>query len=402
LAVALGAGLLIGAERERRKLGGTLGHGIRTFALAALAGAAGELVGGTPLLAVVVGAFAVLAAVAYPRDANPPPGLTTAAALIVTVLIGALAAQQPAVAAGVAVTVTILLTLRERIHTFVDRVLSQTELDDLLILAAAALVVFPLLPDRYLGPFGALNPRTIWRVVVLIMAIQTGGYVATRALGPRFGLPLAGFACGFVSSAATVAAMGARARSQPALLGSATAGAALSTIATLTQTAVILGTTSPPVLMRLAVPLACAGVAASVYGVIFTLLALREPQPAEIAAGRPVNVRLALEFAALIAVVLVASAALDAWFGRNGVTLAALAAGFVDAHAPSAAIASLVAAGKIDAGDALVPILGAASTNIITRSVIAFTTGGRAYAARIVPGLLLSAAAAWSGFLFVR
>ena len=400
--MALGAGLLIGAERERRKLGGTLGHGIRTFALAALAGAAGELVGGTPLLAVVVGAFAVLAAVAYPRDANPPPGLTTAAALIVTVLIGALAAQQPAVAAGVAVTVTILLTLRERIHTFVDRVLSQTELDDLLILAAAALVVFPLLPDRYLGPFGALNPRTIWRVVVLIMAIQTGGYVATRALGPRFGLPLAGFACGFVSSAATVAAMGARARSQPALLGSATAGAALSTIATLTQTAVILGTTSPPVLMRLAVPLACAGVAASVYGVIFTLLALREPQPAEIAAGRPVNVRLALEFAALIAVVLVASAALDAWFGRNGVTLAALAAGFVDAHAPSAAIASLVAAGKIDAGDALVPILGAASTNIITRSVIAFTTGGRAYAARIVPGLLLSAAAAWSGFLFVR
>jgi uncharacterized membrane protein (DUF4010 family) len=402
LAVALGVGLLIGADRERHKLAGTLGHGIRTFALAALAGAASELVGGTALLAVIVGAFALLAAVAYPRDAQPPPGLTTCAALIVTVLLGAFAMLQPAVAAGLAVSVAILLAFRDRIHRFVDDVLSEIELEDLLILAAAALVVFPLLPDRYIGPFQAFNPRTIWRVVVLIMAIQAGGYVATRALGPRFGLPLAGFASGFVSSLATVAAMGARARSQPELLGSATAAAALSTIATLLQTAVIVGTTSPPVLIHLAVPLACAAVTAAIYGVIFTLIALREPPPTVVEGGRAVNVRLAVEFAALIAVVVVASAAFDAWFGRNGVTAAALLAGFADSHSPTASTASLVAAGKLAASDALVPILGAVSANTITKSIVAFTTGGRAYAIRIVPGLVLSTAAAWIGVLFVR
>jgi uncharacterized membrane protein (DUF4010 family) len=402
LGVALGAGLLIGVDRERRKLDGTGGHGIRTFALAALAGAVGELVGGTPLLAVVVAGFALLAAAAYPREASPPPGLTTAVALIVTVLIGALAVQQPAVAAGVAVTVTILLTLRERIHHFVHSALSETELDDLLILAAAALVVFPLLSDRYVGPFNSLNPRTVWRVVVLVMTIQAGGYIANRALGPRLGLPAAGFVSGFVSSTATVATMGARARSEPDLLGSATAAAALSPIASLVQTAVILGTTSQPVLARLAVPLACAAVTATVYGAIFTLLALREPPPTAVEHDRPVNARLALAFGITIAVVLVASAALNAWLGPKGVTLAAVAAGFADAHAPSASTASLVAAGKIGVGDALFPILGALSTNTITKCVLAFSTGGRAYAARIVPGLVLCAAAAWAGALFVR
>ena len=351
---------------------------------------------------VVVAAFALFAAVTYPRDAQPPPGLTTAGALIVTVLVGALALQQPTIAAGIAVSVTILLTFRDRIHRFVDTVLSEVELDDLLILGAAALVVFPLLPDRYMGPFDALNPRTVWRIVVLIMAIQAIGHVATRALGPRFGLPLAGFASGFVSSAATVAAMGARARTQPALLGSATAAATLSTIATLLQTAAIVGATSPPVLARLAIPLACAAVTATIYGVIFTLLALREPTPQDVAPGRPVNVRLALEFAVLVAFVLIASAALNAWFGRSGVAVAALVAGFADSHSASASAASLVAAGKIAAGDAVFPILGALSTNTITRCVIAFWTGGRGYAARIVPGLVASAAAAWLGALFVR
>jgi uncharacterized membrane protein (DUF4010 family) len=400
--VALAAGLLIGTDRERRKVEGTPGHGIRTFALAALAGAASELIGGTPLLAVVTGGFALLAAAAYPRTATPPPGLTTAAALLVTVLIGALAVQQPELATGVAVTVTILLSLRERIHRFVKTALTETELDDLLVLGAAALVIFPLIPDRYMGPYDALNPRTIWRVVVLVMTIQAAGYIAQRVLGARCGLPLAGFASGFVSSMATVAAMCARARTEPPLLASATAAAALSTIATVTQTAVILATTSQPLLERLAIPLACVGATATAYGVAFTVIALREPAPNDVARGHAVNVRMALLLAGLIAVVLVVSAALNAALGHNGVTIAAIVAGFVDAHAPTASSASLVASHKLGVAEAVVPVLGAFTTNTATKIVLAFTNGGRAFALRIVPGLVLCAVAAWLGALAVR
>lgn len=68
-----------------------------------------------------------------------------------------------------------------------------------------------LAPDRFMGPFDALNPRAIARLIVLVMAISALGYVAMRALGSRYGLPLAGFASGFVSSTATIYSMGERA-----------------------------------------------------------------------------------------------------------------------------------------------------------------------------------------------
>lgn len=68
-----------------------------------------------------------------------------------------------------------------------------------------------LAPDRFMGPFDALNPRAIARLIVLVMAISALGYVAMRALGPRYGLPLAGFSSGFVSSTATIYSMGERA-----------------------------------------------------------------------------------------------------------------------------------------------------------------------------------------------
>ena len=62
LAVALGIGLLIGAERERRKGSGPSRSpaGIRTFAIASLAGAISLLVGGETLLAIVTAGIPVM------------------------------------------------------------------------------------------------------------------------------------------------------------------------------------------------------------------------------------------------------------------------------------------------------------------------------------------------------
>src|ERR1700741_4570282 len=90
LAVALGIGLLIGIDRERRKGDGPsrAPAGLRTFAITSLCGAIALTVGGELLLAVVtVGVFA-LAALSYWRTLDEDPGLTTEAALVVTVLLG--------------------------------------------------------------------------------------------------------------------------------------------------------------------------------------------------------------------------------------------------------------------------------------------------------------------------
>ena len=124
------------------------------------------------LLAVAAAGVILLTAVAYWRAHEDDPGLTTEIALILTVLLGGLSMQQPALAAGLAVTVAVLLAARSRLHRFVRSVLTEDELQDALIFAGATLVVLPLVPDRPMGPYGALNPHSIWILVVLVMAIS--------------------------------------------------------------------------------------------------------------------------------------------------------------------------------------------------------------------------------------
>src|SRR6185436_338071 len=244
---ALGIGLLIGAERERRKGGGPsrAPAGIRTFTAASLAGAISVIVGGAVMLAVSVAGVAVLTAVAYFRSRSDDPGLTTEVALILTALLGGLAMQRPALAAGVGVGLAVLLAARTPLHHFVRTVLTETEVRDALIFAGATLVVLPLLPNQAMGPYGALNPRSIWIVVILVMAISAAGYILVRILGARFGLPIAGLASGFISSTATIGAMGARVRKSPDVISAAVAGATLSTVATIVQLGLVLAATSP-------------------------------------------------------------------------------------------------------------------------------------------------------------
>ena len=124
LAVALGIGLLIGAERERRKGEGPSRSpaGVRTFTITSLGGAISFIVGGQILFAIATAGVIILTAVAYWRGREDDPGLTTEIALIVTALLGGLSMQKPALAAGLAVTVAVLLAARSRLHRFVKSV----------------------------------------------------------------------------------------------------------------------------------------------------------------------------------------------------------------------------------------------------------------------------------------
>ena len=120
-----------------------------------LLGGVSLLLGGELLLAVTTAAVAGLCAIAYTRSREQDPGLTSEAALLLTTLLGGLAQNQTVVASGIAVVVTILLASRARLHRFVRAVLTEEELNDALIFAAAVLVVLPLTPNRYMGPFAA-------------------------------------------------------------------------------------------------------------------------------------------------------------------------------------------------------------------------------------------------------
>ena len=404
-AAALGIGLLIGAERERRRGEGPVRSpaGIRTFMLASLSGGISLALGGVPLLAITFLGIAGLSVIGYVRTGEQDPGLTTETALLLTVLLGGYALKDPVTASALAVSVAIALIARDQIHHFIRDVLSEEELSDALIFAAAALVVLPLVPDRYVGPFNAINPRTIWKIVILIMSISALGHVAVRVLGPRYGLPAAGLASGFVSSVATIASMGAQERKEPLLSRPALAGAVLSTVATTIQLTVVLAATSWPVLSVLKNSLIGAGLAAIVYGAFFTFRNSRKGVPVSVPAGRVFSLKTTLVFAATIAVVQLLSAVLDAKVGRSGVIAAAAAAGFADTHSPAVAVATLVASGKLSAQESALPILAGLTTNTVTKMVVAISSGGKRFALQIIPGLILVIVGAWLGaisFLF--
>ena len=397
LAAALGAGLLIGLERERRKrsrrgAAQAQAAGIRSFALVALAGGLAQVLGqtlGQPLLVLLGGALvALLAVVAYARSLRLPdgpgvehdPGLTTELALFVTYLVGVLAVQTPALGAAAAVVVATLLAARERLHRFATQALSEAELHDALLLAALALVLLPLAPA---APPAALQP---W------------GHVAGRVLGARAGLALAGLFSGFVSSTATIVAMGSRVRAQAGTeaAGAATAGALASTVATWLQALLLVAALAPSALATVA-PVALAGAALAALAAV--ALWWRSPRgkvaaPAGDGARGPLRVREAVAVATLLAVVAVAVAWAQREFGALGALGGTALAALVDAHAPVAALASLHAAGSLGGGALLQGVLVAVAANSATRALAAFTAGGRDFGSLVAGSLLLSTAGA--------
>ncbi len=396
--------MLVGAERERHKGSGTArsAAGVRTFAIAALLGAVGMFLGGALVLAVVALIVGLLAVVAYQRSREEDLGMTTEVSLLLTCLLGGLAMHEAGLASGIGAALALLLMARNRMHYFVRSVLTERELHDALLFAAATLIMLPLAPDRFIGPFSAINPHTIARLVVLVMAIEGFGHLAIRSFGVRYGLPLAGFAAGFVSSTATIYLMGERAKEHPVQMPGSVAGATLSSVSTIIQMAVVITLIQPSLLHEFLLPLACGGLVACVYSLFFVIKKLppcNELQGEDF--GRAFDLKSAIIFATIISIMLLASAGLSSWLGLRGTLLAATVSGLVDAHATAASVASLVSANKLLVEEALWAILAGLTTNTLMKAIVAFKSGGSYYAMRIVPGLVLTIGAIWMA-VFIR
>jgi uncharacterized membrane protein (DUF4010 family) len=399
---ALAIGLLIGAERERShpdqlsKLAGT-----RTFALVALCGAATAfldpwlVVAGLPVL----GALMV---VGYNRRSLTDPGTTTEIALLATYLLGAMTDQHAPLAAALAIITTVLLMAKAPIHAFARDIVTETELEDALKFLVLAFVVLPLLPDSDLGPYGALNPRKIWLIVVALTGISWVGYIAVRTLGPRRGLLLTGLAGGFISASATTATMARRAR-LTATVATPVAAALLASLATFVQLVGILAVAAPSLVGDV-------WPAAAVGAVVIAAVALLgyrhagrgDPDAGETSASEDEEVTaadrpFALRPALVLAAILTGALLLGRWaaevLGTKGAVLAAGAAGLADAHAGALAPATLHEAGKLDLATALIAVGVAVAANTVTKLAVAVTAGGARFGLRFAVGLLPGVAA---------
>jgi uncharacterized membrane protein (DUF4010 family) len=398
LAAALGCGLLIGIERERRKGEGP-GRalaGLRTFALACVTGAAAAL---TQIDGVIVAGavfVAALAVVAYVRDRSDDPGVTTEVALLLTYLIGVLCAWSLPLAAGLAVGLTAVLFSRERMHRFARHWLRPAEVRDGIVLAALVLLALPLVPDRPLWG-NTLNPHVIVQLLALLLGVQAAAHLARRLLQARHAVALSALASGFVSSTATIATLGLAVREGRSGARLMAGGALLSCVSTLLQLLLVAFAVQPAWLGHLALPVLGGAALALAWG--FWLVHGAAPEAAPVAAEqdeRMFSLKGALAVAALLAGIQALVHALTLWLGEAGLIVGSLLGALADLHSALAAVFSSGPPAPIGHQ----AVMGALAVHALSKSVTASLVGGRSYALWFLPGLWGHTALVM-GFLFV-
>lgn len=388
LASAAGCGLLMGIERERRKGAGPdrALAGVRSFTLASLAGAAAALTAVSALVA-------ALAVVAYARDRSGDPGVTTEIALLLAYVIGVTCARDQLLAAALAVVVTGLLALRDALHQFSSQWLQPGEVRSGLILAALALLAYPLAPNTPLWQ-GVLNPQVVVRLVIVLLVIQSLAHLAKRLMQARHAVALSALASGFVSSTATIGSLGMEVRAGGATARANAGAAVLSCVATMAQILVVAATVQPQWLARLWLPALAGGCVAAAVGWWGGRGAGRRTATAA-DAGVAVppdtlmfKLRDALLIAALLTGIQVGVQALTAWQGDAGMLAGALLAALADVHAATAAV--LVRGGPDSAFAPAIAqaLMAALLVHAGSKCVVALASGGWRYALAVAPGVL--------------
>jgi uncharacterized membrane protein (DUF4010 family) len=379
-ATSLAIGLLIGLERERHA---EAKAGLRTCALVALFGAIAAFLSeqlGTPWLLiaglVLVGAMIIGA---YAREEHlPEPGTTTVAAVLVCYVLAAMVTYGYVRSAVMLAIVTVSLLYFKAELRGITQSLTRRDLNSMLQFAVLTFIVLPILPDREYGPYGVLNPYRLWTIVVLIAGVSLAGYVALRLVGQRHGGRLLGIFGGLVSSTATTLVYARHARSHPGILRLAAVVIVLANIVVLIRLAVVAAAVAPPVFSQL-LPILGAGF---VLGAA-TLLAWRwrgadgwdSPVPD---IKNPTELRTALTFALIYAVMLVVSAWINDVAGTSGLYAVALVSGLTDVDAITVSVLRLFNLGQLEAADAATAIVLAALANIGFKLGMVLVAGGAA------------------------
>ncbi len=400
LCVSLGIGLLIGAERERKKGVGASRHpfGIRSFTVAAWMGAVAGLMSNVWIMPAALLAVAVLVSIAYLQGGGNDPGLTTEVSMLLTFMLGALSIDEMYLAAGLGVSLSGLLASRDWLHRFVKRILSQQELHDVIIFFAILMLIMPIAPDRYFGPYQAINLHEIAKFVVMVIGISALGHILKRAMGPRGGHAMGGFLSGFVSSTAVVMKMGQWSKKHPESTRLAICGASFSNLSTLIQMHVILAVSTHLLDGRIFYPIAYGLIVSLVIPWIYWRFRTPHETPQEDdQQGGAFDLKSSLLFTLMVTVLNLSSSALYVWLGTKGVWLNSALAGFSDAHANISSVAALNKKGEISLQEMEIAVLLAFTSNATSKIVVALTFGNTIYKIHVVGGILVMVGVIWIG-----
>ena len=398
LAVALLLGAIIGLERgwdARDQKSGERIAGIRTFSLIGLLGGIAAVLTrevtewAFPVLLISVVAMGITGysqRLEHIRNFS----ITGLIGMVLTFCFGALAvAVDPVMATASAVLTAIILDNKQEIHGWVNK-LKEHELDAALKLLLISVVMLPLLPDEAMGPGGALNPRGIWWMVVMIASISFVGYFAIKIAGTRKGILYTSLFAGLSSSTALTLHFSRQSASNPQLSPQLAAGILIACGTMFPRILVYCFAINRDLLPSLVWPVA----------VMTTLLYL----PALLIWWRydgkhdvvqptlnqnPLDLSSALLFGLLLTAILLLAEFLKAWFGDAGIYVLAASSGLADVDAITLSLTRM-SMEKLAMNTAVIGIVIAAATNNLLKAGLAWGIGTRRTAMLVGVPMVLS------------
>ena len=400
LGITLGLGLIVGLQRER--IGSPLG-GFRTVPLIAIFGAlcgllAAEL-GGWVLAAGIIAVGAMLfVGNLDPRERTS--GLTTEVAMLVMFAVGAFLMTGP-ITVGVIVggTVAVLLHLKPQMHSLARR-LEDPDFKAIMQFVLITLVILPILPNKQYGPYDVWNPYKIWLMVVLIVGISLGGYIIYKFFGQKVGTLAGGVLGGLISSTATTVSYARRTAQAPEASRLAALVIMVASTIVFARVLIIIGASAPHFFPIAAGPIGIVLGGTAAMCLVYWWTSAREP--AELPQhGNPSELKAALIFAGLYALVLLAAAAAKDNFGRQGLYVVAVLSGLTDMDAITLSVSDMVARKQVSGTDGWRLVLTAAMANLVFKTGIVAFLGTRKLLVRVavlfalVMGLSLSVMMLW-------
>ena len=392
---SLAIGLLIGLERERSPAAKA---GLRTFALVALFGTVAAMLSektAAPWLltgGLLVIGLMTIAAYLREREEISDPGTTTVAAIVMCYGLGAMIWHgYSTLAVMLAIVTTMLLYFKSELRGITQN-LTRRDLASMLQFAVLTFIILPVLPDRNYGPYDALNPHQIWLMVVLISGVSLAGYVALRFVGQRHGVALLGLFGGLASSTATTLVYARHSRDNEGLARVAVVVILLANLVVLVRLSVVSAVVSPSILPQLLPVLGSGlvlGLGAAAYGWHQLSQQSEVPMPE---VSNPTELRTAVGFGLLYAVVLFFAAWLSDIAGNSGLFVVALVSGLTDVDAITLSSLRLFGLGKLPTAETVAAISLGIMSNIGFKLGLVFFIGGPLLAKRCAVGMIATAA----------
>jgi uncharacterized membrane protein (DUF4010 family) len=275
---------------------------------------------------------------------------------------------------------------------------TNTDVYQALQFAAVTGIVLPLVPDHPYGPYGAFNPFNIWMMVVLVSGLGFAGYVAVRIFGENRGLAMTGLLGGLASSTATTLAMSRESRDRPEVGRVCALAVILACTVMLARVAFLVGAVSPALLAATAPWLAFMAVPAIVFAAWSWRHFREEGTPASAGAAEvhnPLNLRVAIQFAILYALIVLLVRWAQDVFGGAGLYVASFLSGLTDLDAISLSLAQLQKTGHVVTDVGARALLIAAIANALLKAGMAVALGSASMRRPVM--LVLGATAVCAG-----